>query len=73
MRIEDSIGQELMAVASIERDGDCLVIRGRIFGAMPVTARLRPEEARAGLRLMGFRLLPFLLSFPFRRSRRAAA
>ena len=33
---------------------------------MPMTAKLRPEEARKGLKLIGFKLAFFLLTFLFR-------
>jgi hypothetical protein len=63
-------GSELLRIESIERDGNQLLIRGRAFGAMPLTARLRPEEARKGLKLLNARLALFLLTLPFRRARR---
>ncbi len=70
MKLTSPDGSELMRVESIERDGDRLVIRGKVFGAMPMTARLEPEEARRGLKLLNRRLVLFLLTLPFRRSRR---
>jgi hypothetical protein len=57
-----------MTVSAIERDGNCLVIRGKVFGAMPMTAHLTPAECRAGLKLIDWRLILFILSLPFRRS-----
>lgn len=59
---------ELMNVSAIERDGDTLVIRGKVFGSMPMTARLTPEEARKIFSLLNIRLVFFLLTLPFRRS-----
>jgi hypothetical protein len=70
MKLYSQDGSELMRVESIERDGSRLVIRGKVFGAMPMTARLEPQEARQGLKLLGPRLFLFLLTFPFRRARR---
>lgn len=58
---------ELMRVTSLERDGQQLVLKGKVFGSMPITAKLRPDQARAGLKLLRPRLLLFLLSLPFRR------
>jgi len=46
--------REMMNITSLERDGCDLVIRGKLFGAMPLTAKLRPEDARAALRLLNF-------------------
>jgi hypothetical protein len=59
---------ELMDVAEVERDGDALLIKGKIFGTMPMTARLSPEQARQGFKLLNVRLVLFLLTFLFRRS-----
>lgn len=70
MKIYGADGKEMMTVSSIERDGSTLLLKGKIFGTMPLTARLRPEEARAAFRLLNFRTFLFLLSLPFRRSRR---
>lgn len=58
---------ELMQVSAIERDGSDLLIRGKVFGTMPMTARLTPPEARRGLRLLRLRMFFFLLSMLFRR------
>lgn len=68
MSIYDGQNQELMTVRRLERDGDDLVISGKIFGAMPMKARLRPEEARAALRLLDIKTILFLLTLLFRRS-----
>ena len=67
MKLYGADGSELMTVTEISREGTQLVVRGKIFGAMPLTAKLRPDQARAGLRLLNFRTALFLLSLPFRR------
>lgn len=67
MKLKSADGGELMHVSSIERDGNNLVIRGKVFGAMPLNARLDPEAARAALKLLSPRLVFFLLTLPFRR------
>jgi hypothetical protein len=62
---------ELMVVTSLEREADQLLIRGTVFGVMPITARLDAGQARAALRLLlRPRLLLFVLTLPFRRGRR---
>ena len=66
-KILDAQDKELMAVRKIERDGNNLVIRGKIFGAMPMVAKLTPAEARAALKLVDFRTFLFLLTLLFRR------
>ncbi len=59
----------MIAISAIERDGRELVLRGKIFGAMPMTARIRPEEMRCALKLLNWRTALFLLSLPWRRAR----
>jgi len=58
---------ELMQVAKIERDGNDLVLKGKVFGTMPMSARLRPSEARAALKLLTPGLVWFLITLPFRK------
>ena len=66
MRIKSADGSELMQVNALERDGNLLVIKGKIMGAMPMTAKLSPAEFRKGFGLMNLKLFLFLLTFPFR-------
>jgi len=68
MKIYDGQNNELMGVRKLERDGNDLVITGKIFGAMPMKARLKPEEARAALKLLDFKTILFLLTILFRKS-----
>ncbi len=58
---------ELMTVSALERDGADLVIKGKVFGTMPMTARLTPEQARAAFKLLNLRTILFILTLPFRR------
>ena len=67
MKLYSPDKSELMDVGSIERDGSDLVIKGKVFGAMPMTARLRPEEARKALKLVDLKIALFILSLPFRK------
>ena len=67
MRVLDGAGKELMTVRKIERDGNDLVIRGKIFGAMPMVAKLTPAEARAALKLLDAKTVWFLLTMLFRK------
>lgn len=57
---------KLMEIEALERSGSDLLIKGKVFGAMPMTARLSPGEARKGLKLVSFKLALFLLTFLFR-------
>jgi phytoene dehydrogenase-like protein len=70
MTIYGAQNEVLMNVTAIESEGDELVVKGRIFGAMPLTAKIPPEEMRAAFRILSFRRLFFLLSLLFRRSSR---
>jgi hypothetical protein len=67
MKLQSTDGSELMTVTALERDGNTLVIKGKVFGAMPMNARLSPQAARAALKLLSPRLLLFLLTLPFRK------
>ncbi|HEX4098550.1 MAG TPA: hypothetical protein VHX64_17620 [Caulobacteraceae bacterium] len=67
MKLYSPDKSELMDVASIERDGSDLVIKGKVFSAMPMTARLRPEEARKVLKLVDLKTALFILTLPFRK------
>lgn len=69
MRIFGADNKEMIAISAIEREGRELVLRGKIFGTMPMTARLRPEEVRQALKLLNWRTALFLLSLPWRRAR----
>jgi hypothetical protein len=57
---------KLMEIEALERSGSDLLIKGKVFGTMPMTARLTPAEARKGLRLVSFKLALFLLTFLLR-------
>ena len=69
MKLYSPDKSELMDVSAIERDGEDLVIKGKVFGAMPMTARLRPAEARKALKLIDAKTALFLLTLPFRKSK----
>ena len=66
MKLYSADNSELMQVNALERDGDLLLIRGKIMGAVPMTAKLTPAEFRKGFRLLSPMLFFFLLTFPFR-------
>ncbi|MFT4022122.1 MAG: hypothetical protein QM666_11470 [Acinetobacter sp.] len=68
MKVYGSDNNELMHVSKIEKNGNELILKGKIFGAMPMTAKLRPEEARAALKLLNFKTILFLLTLLFRPS-----
>ena len=69
MKILDGQKKDLMTVKDITSDDGALIIKGKLFGTMPVTARLTPEEARKGLRMVATpRMIWFLITFLFRRT-----
>jgi hypothetical protein len=63
-------GEDLMVVRSIVREGTDVVIKGQAYGTMPLSARLRPEEARRVLKMLGLSIFPLLFTLLFRRSKR---
>lgn len=67
MKVFASDKSELMLVSKIERKGDELVLKGKVFGTMPMSATLTPEQARAFLKLLTPRLALFILTLPFRK------
>ena len=67
MKLYAADNSELMQVSAIERDGNQLLLKGKVFGTLPMTARLKPEEARQAFRLLSFGIIWFLLTLPFRR------
>lgn len=66
MNIYGADNKVLMSISSIEPDGSTLIVKGKIFGTMPLSAKLRPEEARAALGLMSWKTRLFLLTLLFR-------
>lgn len=57
----------LMEIEAFERSGSELLVKGKVFGTMPVTARLTPAQTRKGLAMLGLRLLWFVVTLPLRR------
>ena len=69
MKIRAADKSELMQVSKIERRGNDLVLKGKVYGTMPMTATLSPEEAKAFLKLLTPGLAWFILTLPFRKSK----
>jgi hypothetical protein len=69
MKLYGTDGKEMMTISAIERDGSMLVVKGKIFGTMPLAAILKPEDARAAFKLMSWKTLLFLFTLPLRRRR----
>jgi hypothetical protein len=69
IKLYSTDGSTLMEIDTLRRSGNELHIKGKVFGTMPMTARLTAEEARNAFRLMNLKLFWFLLTLPFRRSK----
>ena len=67
MVLRGSDNTVLMEVSRIERKGNDLVLKGKVFGTMPMAAQLSPAEARNGLKLLNWRTLLFVLTMLFRK------
>jgi hypothetical protein len=59
---------ELIDIGAVARHPDGLLIEGRIMGAMPMKAVLRPEELRRGFRFLTPAIMWTLITMLFRRS-----
>ena len=70
LRLRTPDDQDLMNIETLDRDGDSLIIKGKGFGTMPMVVKLGPDEAREGLKLLGWKQLLFLVTLPFRRGNR---
>jgi hypothetical protein len=72
MTLYGADGKEMMTVSELQRDGDALLIKGRIYGTVPLLSRLQPEEVRKLFGLLNWRMVLFLLSLAFRPSSKQA-
>jgi hypothetical protein len=70
MKIRTPDGAEAMQLDSVERAGNTLILKARVLGTMPMNFVLTPEAVREALRMTGWQLLPFILTFAFRRASR---
>jgi hypothetical protein len=70
MKIYSQDRSELMDVTALDVVNGELVIKGKVFGTMPMSARLSPAEARKGLKLLKLRVALFLITFLFRREKK---
>jgi hypothetical protein len=66
MKVYTPDKSELMVISKIERDGQNLIIHGKIMGSLPMKAVIRPAEARKGIGLIRIKTFLFLLTFLFR-------
>ncbi|MDE2372400.1 MAG: NAD(P)/FAD-dependent oxidoreductase [Burkholderiales bacterium] len=59
--------KEMMTIAKLERDGDNLVLKGKIYGTVPLVAVVKPAELRKGLKLLDWKLVSFVVRGLFRK------
>jgi hypothetical protein len=73
MKLFNKDGIEMMDVKSIDRDGERLIVKGKVMGSMSTTIYVRPEDIYAALRLFPFAVivrLPWLLITGYLRARK---
>jgi hypothetical protein len=76
MRLFSKDGVEMMDVKSIDLEGDRLVLKGKMMGAMAATIHVKPEDMWAAFKLFpwGVKLrMPGLLFKGWKASRKAAS
>jgi hypothetical protein len=67
MKLYGPDNNELLQITSLEAEDGKLVMRGKVFGSMPLTAKLTGTQARNALKLLNFKLVLFLLTLLFRK------
>ena len=67
MKLFGPDNNELLQITSLEAEDGKLVMKGKVFGSMPLTAKLTGTEARNALKLLNLKLVVFLLTFLFRK------
>jgi hypothetical protein len=60
----------LLDVTAVQPHPEGILVTGKIMGTMPMKAIVRPEELRAGFRLLNVKLFLTLASMLFRPARK---
>lgn len=68
MKIYGIDDRELMEISEVVPERDAVLLRGRIFGSMPVTAKVTPGQMRAALKLLSVRKVVCLVTLLLRRT-----
>lgn len=71
MKLYDRYGAEMMHVKSLERNGEDLMMKGKMMGHIPANVYLKPEELWKSLKLLSWSMIwymPFMLFKGWRRS-----
>ena len=69
MKLYGTDKKELMTVNKIEALDGVVVIKGKVFGTMPIVAVLRPEEARAALQMVSWKVAWTMFAMLFKRTK----
>lgn len=75
MKVHNKDGLEMMDVKSIAKDGDRLVLKGKMIGSMATVIHIRPEDLWEAFKLLDWKTrlsLPGMLLTGMSRSRKAA-
>ncbi|AWI74263.1 hypothetical protein CEW83_02705 [Parazoarcus communis] len=57
MKMFSKDGVEMMEVKSIQRDGETLIMKGKIMGSMATTILIKPEDCWQAVKLIGWSTL----------------
>lgn len=71
MKLFDTYGNTMLETASLERQGDDLVMKATVMGAMPMTVYIRPEEIWSMMKLLSWPViwyLPIIMAKGWRRA-----
>jgi len=66
-RIVTEAGATMMALESLGREGDRIVIQGRMMGSMPSKMYMSPEDAlrMGGMMFKNLAIISYVFSLPF--------
>ena len=71
MRLLSPEGSDLMFVEKVDVVDGNIVVQGKIMGALPMKAILKPDELRSGMRLLNAKLIrTALAAIIFRRPKK---
>lgn len=69
MKLYGIDNKEMLQISKLEVRAGEVIIKGKIYGTMPLVAILRPQDARSALKLLTFRVFFTLTGMLFRRGK----
>ena len=57
MKMYDKEGNEMMNMLSLRREGDNLVVKGKMMGAITTSIYVKPEDAWASLSMLSWSVI----------------